>query len=151
MESKPGFISVRWDVWRRDLRTPWIQSQKLPHQVEKLCNCIFRFLLCTSEERWLQEIDGKSVILGMCQIVFVCKCSKPFSEEDSNVVHACTSCPADVTCSVPVTGNAASDSFCLYIFVTQVHTQTRPAHTVWSRSVGVCEARGGEEGLSSIV
>lgn len=35
----------------------------------------------SSEER-LQELDGKSVILGMCQIVFVCKCSKPVCEED---------------------------------------------------------------------
>lgn len=70
------------------------------------------------------------------------------------MVHACASRPANVTCSVSVTGNAASESSCIYytlyyyicykyyIFVTRVCTQTQAAHTVHSRSVSVCGAHG---------
>lgn len=51
-----------------------------------------------------------------------------FLRRKSIMVHACSSCPADVTCSVSVTGNAASESLCLSIFVTCVYPDMPCTH-----------------------
>lgn len=69
------------------------------------------------------------------------------------MVHACASRPANVTCSVSVTGNAASESSCiyytlyyymlqiLYICNTCVYPDTGCTQ-LHSRSVSVCGAHG---------
>lgn len=64
------------------------------------------------------------------------------------MVPACISCPADVTCSVSVTGNAVSESSCLYVFVTCVYPDMHCTHRL-QQECGCLWGTWGKEGLSS--